>query len=50
MVPAQPVAPFILKLKDRLVKSAFHFIFIWTTHHVGVTVHILGAVHAIQLE
>jgi len=38
------------KLKVRFVKSAFHFIFICTTHHVGVTVHILAAVHAAQLE
>lgn len=47
---AQPVAPLALKLNVRLVKSAFPLIFICTTHHVGVTVHVLVVDHAVHEE
>lgn len=42
--------PLPLKSNVRLVKSAFHLIFICTTQPVGVTVNVLVAPHATQDE
>lgn len=50
VTPAPPCQPFPVKLKVQLLKLAFPLIRIYRMQPVGVTVKVLGAVPASQLE